>query len=91
MERYKFHSRVRKPGESVATFVAELRSITQHCNFGDSLELMIRDRLVCGIHDSSIQTRLLAETDLTYDERAIKIALTAETTSQSVRQLRVKS
>ena len=90
VERYKFHSRVRKPGESVATFVAELRSMTEHCNFGDSLELMIRDRLVCGINDSSIQTRLLAETDLTY-ERAIKIALTAETASQSVRQLRVKS
>ena len=64
--------------------------MTEHCNFGDSLELMIHDRLVCGINDLSIQTRLLAETDLIY-ERVIKIALTAETASQSVRQLRVKS
>ena len=90
LERYKFHSRVRKPGESVATFIAELRSMTEYCNFSDSLELMIRDRLVCGINDSSIQTRLLVETDLTY-ERAIEITLTAETASQSVRQLQVKS
>ena len=55
MERFKFHSRTRKPGESVATYVAELRSLTEFCNFGASLEEMIRDRLVCGINDSSLQ------------------------------------
>ena len=89
VERFKFHSRVRKPGESVAKYVAELRSLTEFCNFGDSLELMIRDRLVCGINDAAIQTRLLADTELTYD-KAVSIALNAETATQSVRELRVK-
>jgi hypothetical protein len=37
MERFKFHNRSRKPGESVATFVAELRSLTEFCNFGTTL------------------------------------------------------
>ena len=86
VERFKSHSRIRKPGESVAKYVAELRSLTEFCNFGNSLELMIRDRLVCGINDAAIQTRLLADTELTYD-KAVSIALTG---TQSVRELRVK-
>ena len=65
MDRFKFHSHTRKPGESVATYMAKLRSLTEFCNFGASLEEMIRDRLVCGINDSSLQKRLLAEPDLT--------------------------
>ena len=46
VEHFKFHSRVCKPGESVATYVAELSSLSEYCNFGDTLEVMIRDRLV---------------------------------------------
>ena len=49
IQRSRFNSRVRKPGESVATFVAELRALAEFCNYGDSLETMIRDRIVCGI------------------------------------------
>ena len=49
VERFKFHSRVRKPGESVATYLAELRSLFEFCNFGEILEVMIRDQVVCGI------------------------------------------
>ena len=36
LQRYKFKQRMRKPGETVATFVAELRSIAEFCNFGVS-------------------------------------------------------
>ena len=46
IECYKFHTRFRKPGESVVTFVSELRTLAQTCNFGDSLGDMLRDRLV---------------------------------------------
>ena len=47
VERYKFHSRVRKVGESIANYVAELRSLSDYCNFGAVLNDMISDRLVC--------------------------------------------
>ena len=90
VERFKFHSRVRKPGESVATYVAELRSLSEFCDFGDTLEVMIRDRLVCGINDGAIQKRLLAEPKLTY-AKAVEIAQTTESAAQSMRELRVKS
>ena len=89
MERFKFHSRFRNPGESIATFVAELRSLAEFCNFRDTLETMIRDRLVCGINDIAIQKHLLAEPNLTY-AKAIEIAQATETAAQSLHELRSK-
>ncbi len=65
VERCKFHTIFRRVGESVATFVSELRSLLEFCNFGDTLEVMIRDRIVCGINDEAMQKRLLAEPKLT--------------------------
>ena len=89
MERFKFHSRFRKQGESVSTFVAELRSLSEYCNFGDTLEVMIRDRLVCGINDDSIQRRLLAEQDLTY-KKAVELAQSLEMAVQNMKDLKTK-
>ena len=68
MQRFKFHTRERKEGETVAEYVATLRSIGEHCDFGNSLEDMIRDRLVCGVGDKRIQRRLLQEKELTYKD-----------------------
>ena len=90
VERCKFHSRFRKSGESVATFVSELRCLSEYCNFGDSLEDMIRDRLVCGINDESIQKRLLAEPKLTY-AKAVELSQSMETAIQNVKELKVRS
>ena len=90
VERYKFHSRVRKAGESIANYVAELRSLSEYCNFGAVLNDMIRDRLVCGVNDAAIQERLLAEPALTYS-KAVELALSAEIAAQSVRELRSRS
>ena len=89
VERFKFHSRVRKAGESIATYVAELRSLSEYCNFGTSLEDMLRDRLVCGVNDRAIQKHLLAQTDLNY-KKAVELALAAETAAQSLRELGAK-
>ena len=36
----------------MSTYVAELRRLSQHCEFGASLDDMLRDRLVCGISDT---------------------------------------
>ena len=34
VQRSRFHGRFRKPGETVATFFSELRSLAEICNFG---------------------------------------------------------
>ena len=44
--RFKFHTRQWQIGESVAAYVAELRSLARYCECKDS-EDMLRDRLVC--------------------------------------------
>ena len=50
---YLFNSRIRKQGESVATYVAELKRLSEHCEFAATLNDMLCDRLVCGINDSA--------------------------------------
>ena len=57
----------------MATFVAELRRLTEYCDFGTSLEDMLHDRLVCGVNDDRIQRKLLSEPNLTF-ARAFKLA-----------------
>ena len=81
---------MRKAGESVATFVSELRCLSEFCNFGETLEDMIRDRLVCGINDDAIQKRMLAEPTLSY-KKAVELALSMETAAQSMKELRLKT
>ena len=83
VQRFRFNSRFRQPGESVSTFVAELRAMAEFCNFGDTLKLMIRDRLVCGINDETTQRLLLAEKELTYD-KALEIARSQEAAAQNL-------
>ena len=36
VQRYKFHTRQRQPGETIAKYVSELRWFAQTCRFGDS-------------------------------------------------------
>ena len=33
VQRFKFNTRFRNPGESIASYVAELRNISEHCDF----------------------------------------------------------
>ena len=68
VERFRFNTRNRQQGESVATFIAELRHLTRYCDFDASLNDMLHDRLVCGIENGHIQRRLLAEPALNLDK-----------------------
>lgn len=86
VQRFKFHSRFRKQGESVATYVSELRALAEYCNFGETLQDMLRDRLVCGINDDRIQGRLLSEPKLKYD-KAVELATTLETAAHNLKEL----
>ena len=70
---FRFNSRFRKAGKSVAAYVAELCHLTEYCNYGDTLDKMLLDQLVWGINDESIQRKLLQETNLTFT-RALAVA-----------------
>ena len=86
VQRLKFHTRTRLPGESVAAFMAQLRQLSEFCEFGDKLNEMLRDRLVCGINDSRIQRRLLSEPELT-PKKAFELAQALETVDKDAREV----
>ena len=86
MQRLSFHSRFRKQGESVATFVADLQRLSEYCKFGDSLAQILRDRLICGINNDRMQRHLLAESKLTF-EKAYKLVQAMETADHDAREL----
>ena len=67
-ERYAFHRRNQNEGETIATYMAELRKLADKCEFGAYLSAALRDRLVCGIRSEVTQRRLLAEEGLTLDK-----------------------
>ena len=66
VQHFHFNSCVCQQGESAASIVAWLHRLSEHCNYGDSLESMLRDSLVCGIGDELLQRQLLCENDLTF-------------------------
>ena len=35
--------RIRKSDESVATYIAKLKALREHCGFGDQLNKMVQD------------------------------------------------
>ena len=77
-ERFKFYSRYRQSNEKISRFMASLRQLTEHCNFGGTVNEMIRDRLVCGVNHKKIQQRLLSEGRTLTLERAQELALSIE-------------
>ena len=78
----KIWSTILLSGESVVQFVAELRHLSEYCDFDRMLDDMIRDRLVCGISDAKVQERLLVESQLTLT-KAAKMAQSMELAEQT--------
>lgn len=66
-ERAKFHTLVRRNGESFRNFLLQLRKQAAKCNFGSELLTQMRDRIVAGVNDTDLQKRLLRVPGLTYN------------------------
>ena len=80
--RYRFYTRSQKSGETVPQFIAGLRQLSENCNFAE-LNNMLRDRLVVGCREPTIQQKLLGDTSLTF-EKALNIATAMEMASKDV-------
>ena len=86
MQCFSFNSRSQKRGKSVATFVADLRRLSEHCDFSESLGEMLSDWLICGINDDRKQCHLLAESSLTF-KKAYELAQAMETADHDAKEL----
>ena len=87
-ERFHFHRRNQASGESVAEYVAELRRLATHCQFGNYFDEALRDRLVCGIRNSGIQKRLLSEAELSL-KKAIELSQAFEAAEKNAKEIQV--
>ena len=86
-ERFRFHRRRQQEGESVNEYVAVLKKLAEHCEFGENLNDTLRDRLVCGLKNEQIQKQLLSKSTLTLP-KATEIAVAMETASKDASELR---
>ena len=64
-ERSNFYSAHQAPNESASDFYSRLKKISEYCNFGTSLNSMLRDRLVLGCRSLEARKRLLQKDPLT--------------------------
>ena len=85
-ERFRFYKENQHEGESILSYVAELRKLATNCNFGGNLNEALRDRLVCGLRNMQIQKRLLSEAKLKYS-KAVEIAVAMETVIRNASEL----
>ncbi|XP_055706137.1 uncharacterized protein LOC129803531 [Phlebotomus papatasi] len=67
-ERCQFNMRFRREAESVEDYIIELKHMSEECNFGEFLDEALRDRLVSGINDQQIQSKLFLVQDLTWEK-----------------------
>ena len=90
MQRHEFHTRFRSASESVLSYVSELQSIAKYYNFRSAFNLIVRNKLVCGIQDDATQHHLLAKPDQTF-AKALQIAQAMEAASKDMKELRFES
>ena len=78
-ERHIFNTRVQGSNETIDAYVTELRLQAKNCEFGVLSNELIRDRIVVGIRDDSVRSRLLRESELDL-QKAVDICRAAEQT-----------
>lgn len=76
IQRYNFRKRYQRHDEVIVMFVTDLRKLSEHCNYTE-LDKELRDQIVCGVTDESLQRRLLAEPGLTF-QRTFELAKSAK-------------
>ena len=86
-ERFHFHRHSQAVGESINDYIAELRRLSTHCQFGEFLNEALRDRLVCGLRSEGIQKKLLTEADLSL-AKAIDLSVGMEAADRNAKSLK---
>ena len=72
--------------QSQHMYVADLRCLSEHCNFRTSLNKMLCEQIACTIQDQKIQRTLFAESEVTFD-KAFEFALASESADKNAKDL----
>ena len=75
-ERFQFYQRVQKHNETIEEFIGALRVLARTCRFVENSvnfsSQMIRDRIICGIHDEGLREKLISKGEIAL-EKCVKI------------------
>ncbi|KAL1444696.1 hypothetical protein MTO96_029659, partial [Rhipicephalus appendiculatus] len=67
-ERALFNRRIQDEGEPMTDFITALHTLAERCDYGDLNDELIRDRIVVGVRDQKLSTKLQLEQDLTLEK-----------------------
>ena len=86
-ERHIFNTRVQQQSQSFDAYLTELRVQAKKCAYGTLQDELIRDRVVVGIRDDQVRSRLLREPELTL-QKCIDIAHAAEISQKQMQEIK---
>lgn len=90
VSRHQFLNRKQHEGESLATYVSELRKLAANCGYNaQMLDAMLRDVFVSGIHSRQILDRLFEEDDVPF-EKVLNLALAMEKAFNGATEMMLK-
>ena len=85
--RYKLHSKIQEPGETVQQFVTALKLLVKDCEYGQAEDDTVRDRIVFGTKSAKVREKLIdIGSDLTL-ERAIEVARVDKVSVQQLKEI----
>ena len=86
-ERYKFFSCTQLEGQTVDVYLTQLKTLASSCEFGEQEDSLIRDRIVLGLHDKSLQDRLLREPQLSL-QKATDFVRASEASREQIKTIK---
>ncbi|XP_055307026.1 uncharacterized protein LOC129571275 [Sitodiplosis mosellana] len=89
-ERYNFYQRNQKEGESFDSFLMDIKILVKSCEFNAATNEMLRDRIVMGVSDKKLQTKLLETAHLTYDGAVDKCRASEATKEHTEKMCKTK-
>ena len=85
-ERYRFHSAIQKPDQSITDFVRELKKLAGTCEFtNEQLNDNLRYRFICGLRSQHVKQKLLSR-NFTFQE-AVNEAIAQEAARKDVKDI----
>ena len=84
VEHFRLNQQKQCDEESVMVYIAELQKLSINCTFGNTLNDILRDRLVCGLSCLKIKKFLLRYKKLTFAQ-ACDIGVSMELTEENAK------
>lgn len=81
--RYIFHQRNQADGETIESYVTQLKVLAKGCEFDTLEDQLVRDQLVFGVKNARIRERLLSEGATLTLARAVECSRAIETVQET--------